>query len=123
MRLAAKENATSIKNLSDLQAILYDLMLNSKVNESSRLARYVQDSLLDILFDNGDRPKDRGVKHAPFYVLVGAQMPSILVEMSFITNKEEARKLSDEKFQRTVAESIADGVKKYSEVIKVASYQ
>ena len=49
-------------------------------------------------------------------------MPSILVEMSFITNKEEARKLSDEKFQRTVAESIADGVRKYSEVIKVASY-
>ncbi|MDO8445856.1 MAG: N-acetylmuramoyl-L-alanine amidase [Deltaproteobacteria bacterium] len=123
MRLAAKENATSMKNISDLQVILNDLMLNSKVNESSRLARYVQDSLLDILFDNGDRPKDRGVKQAPFYVLVGAQMPSILVEMSFITNKEEARKLSDEKFQRTVAESIADGVRKYSEVIKVASYQ
>lgn len=123
MRLAAKENATSMKNISDLQAILNDLMLNSKVNESSKLARYVQNSLLDILFDNGDRPKDRGVKQAPFYVLVGAQMPSILVEMSFITNKEEARKLSDEKFQRTVAESIADGVRKYSEIIKVASYQ
>ncbi len=123
MMLAARENATTTKNISDLQAILNDLMLNSKVNESSKLARYVQSSLLDILFDNGDRPKDRGVKQAPFYVLVGAQMPSILVEMSFITNKEEARKLSDEKFQRTVAESIADGVRKYSEVIKVASYQ
>ncbi len=122
MMLAARENATTTKNISDLQAILNDLMLNSKVNESSKLARLVQGSLLDILFDNGDRPKDRGVKQAPFYVLVGAQMPSILVEMSFITNKEEARKLSDEKFQRTVAESIADGVRKYSEVIKVASY-
>lgn len=123
MMLAARENATTTKNISDLQAILNDLMLNSKVNESSKLARLVQGSLLDILFDNGDRPKDRGVKQAPFYVLVGAQMPSVLVEMSFITNKEEARKLSDEKFQRTVAESIADGVRKYSEVIKVASYQ
>lgn len=122
MRLAARENATTTKNISDLQAILNDLMLNSKVNESSKLARFVQGSLLDILFDNGNRPKDRGVKQAPFYVLVGAQMPSILVEMSFITNKEEARKLSDDKFQKTVAESIADGVKKYSEVIKVASY-
>jgi len=123
MMLAARENATTTKNISDLQAILNDLMLNSKVNESSKLARLVQGSLLDILFDNGDRPKDRGVKQAPFYVLVGAQMPSILVEMSFITNKEEARKLSDEKFQRTVAESIADGVRRYSEVVKVASYQ
>lgn len=123
MRLAARENATTTKNISDLQAILNDLMLNSKVNESSRLARYVQSSLLDVLNGNGNRPKDRGVKQAPFYVLVGAQMPSILVEMSFITNKEEARKLSDERFQRTVAGSIAEGVKKYTEVIKVASYQ
>lgn len=122
MRLAARENATTTKNISDLQAILNDLMLNSKVNESSKLARMVQGSLLDILNDNGDRPIDRGVKQAPFYVLIGAQMPSILVEMSFITNKEEARRLAKDKFQKTVAESIAEGVKKYSEVIKVAKY-
>lgn len=122
MRIAARENATSAKNISDLQAILNDLMLNSKVNESSKLARMVQGSLLDILSDKGDRPVDRGVKQAPFYVLIGAQMPSILVEMSFITNREEARRLTKDKFQKTVAASIAEGVKKYSEVIKLASY-
>jgi N-acetylmuramoyl-L-alanine amidase len=121
MRLAAQENATSTKNISDLQAILNDLILNSKVNESSKLARYVQDSVLGMLNGNGGRFKDRGVKQAPFYVLIGAQMPSILVEMSFITNKEEAGRLIDDGFQRTVAASIADGIKRYSEFVRLAS--
>lgn len=120
MRLAARENATTTKNIGDLQAILNDLMLNSKINESSKLARFVQGSILDEVNGNGSRSKDRGVRQAPFYVLIGAQMPSILVETSFISNKEEAKKLSDDKFKMTIAESIADGVKKYSEIIKVA---
>lgn len=123
MKLAARENATTTKNIGDLEAILNDLMLNSKINESSKLARYVQGSILDEVNGNGARSKDRGVRQAPFYVLIGARMPSILVETSFITNKEDARKLASDKFQRTIAESIADGVKKYSEVIKVASSQ
>lgn len=120
MRLAARENATTTKNIGDLEAILNDLMLNSKINESSKLARFVQGSLLDEVNGNGSRSKDRGVRQAPFYVLIGARMPSILVETSFITNREDAKKLVTEKFQRTLAESIADGVKRYSEIIKVA---
>ncbi|MBF8250985.1 MAG: N-acetylmuramoyl-L-alanine amidase [Deltaproteobacteria bacterium] len=120
MRLAARENATTTKNIGDLQAILNDLMLNSKINESSKLARYVQGSILDEVNGNGGRSNDRGVRQAPFYVLIGAQMPSILIETSFITNKEDARRLADDKFQMALAESIADGVKRYSEVVTVA---
>lgn len=120
MKLAARENATTTKNISDLEAILNDLMLNSKINESSKLARYVQGSILDLLNDKGSGSKDRGVRQAPFYVLIGARMPSILVETAFITNKEDARKLADDKFKMTLAESIADGVKRYSEVVTVA---
>lgn len=119
-RVAARENATTAKNMSDLEAILNDLMLNSKINESSKLARYVQGSILDEVNGNGSRSKDRGVRQAPFYVLIGARMPSILVETSFITNKEEARRLADKKFQMALAESIADGVKRYSEIVTVA---
>lgn len=120
MRLAARENATTTKNIGDLQVILNDLMLNSKINESSKLARYVQGSILDEVNGNGGRSNDRGVRQAPFYVLIGAQMPSILIETSFITNKEDARRLADKKFQMALAESIADGVKRYSEVVTVA---
>lgn len=123
MRLAATENATTTKNISDLQAILNDLMLNSKINESSKLARYVQGSILDKVNGNGSRAKDRGVRQAPFYVLIGAQMPSILIETSFITNKEDARRLADQVFQKTIAKAIAGGIEKYSEVVKVASSQ
>lgn len=119
-RLAARENATTAKNMSDLEAILNDLMLNSKINESSKLARFVQGSILDEVNGNGSKCNDRGVRQAPFYVLIGARMPSILVETSFITNKEEAKRLVNEKFQRTLAESIVDGVKRYSEIVKLA---
>ena len=119
-RVAARENATTAKNMGDLEAILNDLMLNSKINESSKLARYVQGSILDEVNGNGGRSNDRGVRQAPFYVLIGARMPSILIETSFITNKEDARRLADKKFQMALAESIADGVKRYSEVVTVA---
>lgn len=121
MRLAAMENATTAKNVSDLQAILQDLMLNSKINESSKLARYVQGSILDVVNGGSNRARDRGVKQAPFYVLIGAQMPSILIETSFITNKSDAKRLANEVFQKTIARAIVAGIERYSEVVKVAS--
>jgi N-acetylmuramoyl-L-alanine amidase len=112
-RVAAFENAVSAKRISDLEKILNDLMLNSKINESNRLAEEVQKGLLKALPKNYSKIKDLGVKQAPFYVLIGAQMPSIMVETSFITNKREEKRLGSAAYQDALAESILAGIKSY----------
>jgi len=111
--VAARENATSTKNISDLQTILNDLMHNAKVNESSRLATYVQESLYRYMKKKYSRIKDKGVKQAPFYVLLGAQMPSILIETSFISNSRECKRLINTKYQDQLSEAIIKGIRKY----------
>jgi N-acetylmuramoyl-L-alanine amidase len=114
IRVAAMENATSTKNISDLQKILYDLMQNAKINESSRLAAYVQSSTIRHLKNKRySRIKSKGVKQAPFYVLLGAQMPSILIETSFISNARECKRLVSPKFQERLAEGIVEGIRSY----------
>ena len=114
IRVAAMENATSTKNISDLQTILQDLMQNAKINESSRLAGNVQVSVVRHLKNKRySRIKDKGVKQAPFYVLLGAQMPAILVETGFISNPREAKRLVNSQYQRRICEAIVIGIKKY----------
>ncbi|MAF33633.1 MAG: N-acetylmuramoyl-L-alanine amidase [Desulfobacterales bacterium] len=111
--VAARENATSTKNISDLERILFDLMHNAKINESSRLAGYVQESLNQHMKRRYKRIKNKGVKQAPFYVLLGAQMPSILIETSFISNARECRRLLNADYQEHLAEAIVKGIKYY----------
>ena len=111
--VAARENATSRKNISDLQVILNDLMKNAKINESSRLAAHVQRSLFGHLKTRYGQIKDKGVKQAPFYVLLGAQMPAILVETSFISNKRECNRLTDPTYQQNLVEGIYRGIRDY----------
>ncbi len=113
MRVAARENATSTHNISDMQDILTDLMQNSKILESSRLAQFVQNNLVSGLRQDKYSVKDHGVKQAPFYVLIGAQMPAILAEISFITNQKEARLLQDDDYLEDIADQIAAGVAAY----------
>jgi N-acetylmuramoyl-L-alanine amidase len=114
IRVAAMENATSTKNISDLQNILNDLMRNAKINESSRLAVRVQSSLVGHLQrKKWTRIKNKGVKQAPFYVLLGATMPSILVETSFISNPRECNRLINATYQERVCEGIVQGIKRY----------
>ena len=120
MELAALENATSTKNIGQLQSILNDLMKNSKIKESSRLAGCVQNSLVKRLRKSHNDIKDLGVKQAPFYVLIGAQMPSVLVEVSFISNKKEAQRLATKAYRQKIAEGLADGIEKYINEIKLA---
>jgi len=120
MELAALENATSTKNISQLQSILNDLMQNSKIKESSRLAGFVQQSLVKRLRKSHSDVKDLGVKQAPFYVLIGAQMPSVLVEVSFISNKMEAQRLATGAYRQKIAEGLADGIEKYINEVKLA---
>jgi len=111
--VAARENATSRKNISELDSILQDLLNNARINESSRLATYVQGSLCRHLSEKYSRINNKGVKQAPFYVLLGAQMPSILVETSFISNQRECRRLTDSDYQSDVCDGIVRGISNF----------
>ena len=111
--VAARENATSEKNISDLQTILNDLMLNTKIHESSRLANEVQKGMVSRVRQTYKQVKSLGVKQAPFYVLIGAQMPAILVETGFLTNHTEKNRLVSEKYRAQVAQGICDGISSY----------
>jgi len=114
MRVAARENATSTHQMSDLQDILSDIMKNSKINESSRLAQQVHNSILSEAKNMGYADiKNLGVKQAPFYVLIGAQMPAILVEIAFISNKNDVKNLQDPTFVKMLVQEIADGIRAY----------
>lgn len=124
MRVAALENATSSHNISELQDILQELMQNSKINDSSRLAHYIQSNMIEKVGPHSPyRIRDLGVKQAPFYVLIGAEMPAILAEISFITNPKEAILLKDDKYLTTIAEQIAAGVAAYVEDHTTAALQ
>ncbi len=111
--VAARENATSEKNISDLQAILLDLMQNAKINESSRLACHVQGALYRHMKGRYSQVRDKGVKQAPFYVLLGAQMPAVLIETSFISNQRECQRLTDPKYQEHLCDGIVAGIEAY----------
>jgi N-acetylmuramoyl-L-alanine amidase len=112
-RLAAQENASSEAALSEIEHILADLLLTSKVRESRRLAEVVQEALVSGLREHYDRVTSLGVKRAPFYVLTGAVMPAVLVETAFITHPEESRRLADPGYRRRTAEAVAKGVEKF----------
>lgn len=111
--VAARENATSEKNISDLQSILNDLMLNTKISESSKLAYQVQDGMISDIKKNYSKYKSLGVKQAPFYVLIGAEMPAVLIETGFITNNTERKRLQSSKYKDMLARGIVSGIKSY----------
>ncbi len=113
IRVAARENATSTKNISDLDSILQSLMTNAKVSESTRLASYVQQSMARSLKKKYKSIRSKGIKQAPFYVLLGADMPSILIETSFISNPRECKRLISKAYQKRLCQGIIDGIKQY----------
>ncbi len=113
--VAARENATSEKNISDLEYILSDLMKHAKIEESTRLAKVVHQSFVNGMKKRYSKINNLGVKRAPFYVLLGASMPSILIETSFVSNKKECKRLMSDAYQTNISKSIAAGVEKYIE--------
>ncbi|HEJ84106.1 MAG TPA: N-acetylmuramoyl-L-alanine amidase, partial [Desulfobacteraceae bacterium] len=123
MRVAARENATTTMNISDLQDILKDLMQNSKIHESSILAEYVQNRLIAGLRENRYSTRDLGVKQAPFYVLIGAEMPAVLAEISFISNPGDADRLRQDTYLDQIARQIAAGVAGYVDNRATAALQ
>lgn len=112
-QVAARENNTSLEKVSLLQAILFDLMANYKLNDSAHLADEVQRALNKKMHGSYSGVKNLGVKQGPFYVLVGATMPSILVESAFISNEAEEARLKDPAFQEKTAEGIVEGIRGY----------
>jgi N-acetylmuramoyl-L-alanine amidase len=117
-QLAAKENGTTLEKVSVLQAVLFDLMANYKLNDSAHLADEVQKSLHKKAQTGYPGVKNLGVKQGPFYVLVGATMPSILVETAFVSNERDEMKLKDPQYQDLTAEGILSGIKGYIASLK-----
>lgn len=121
MRVAARENYISMRQMrrtmaaykSDVERILNDLSRDYKRDESLKLAHLVQNSIISEINKERRKTINLGVKQALFYVLVGASMPSILAEVSFISNPEEERLLSKDSYRAAIANSIAKGIKSY----------
>jgi len=118
IRVAALENEVSGRKMNDLDTILHDLMQNARINESSRLAGHVQNAIYQHLKKYYRFIKDNGVKQAPFYVLMGAEMPAILIEVGFISNQRDCRRLTNPAFQSHLCNSIVEGIKCYIEETK-----
>jgi N-acetylmuramoyl-L-alanine amidase len=117
--VAARENGTSLKEVTDLELILFDLMANSKINESSRLAAEIQRALIGRLAGQFEEVRDLGVRQGPFYVLLGATMPSVLVETAFISHPREERRLASTSYHEHAAEAIAEAVQNYARAHKL----
>jgi N-acetylmuramoyl-L-alanine amidase len=114
MRVAARENAVSNESVHELSDLVKKIALKDKIDESKELASDVDASLYAGLARGNPGLKDRGVKKAPFVVLIGANMPSILAEISFVTNPDDAAQLETEAYRERVAESLFRGVAKYA---------
>lgn len=117
-QLAARENGTSLEKVSLLQAVLFDLMANYKLNDSAHLAEEVQKALFKRLSVHYPPGRNLGVKQGPFYVLVGATMPSILSESAFLSNDKEEARLADPQYQEQIAEGILEGIIAYISALK-----
>ncbi len=112
-KVAMLENINSDKSISDLKMTLLDLAISANVDESMRLAKYVQTGIITRLKKKYPDVKDRGVKYALFYVLFGTEIPSILVETSFVSNPVEEKRLRTKEYKREIAEGIFEGILKY----------
>ena len=113
LEVAARENAVSDAGVHQLSDLVRKIALKDKIDESREFAADVDESLYRGLGDGNIAFKDRGVKKAPFVVLIGAQMPSVLAEISFLTNPEDARLLRKAAWRERIAESLATGVERY----------
>jgi len=122
--VAARENAVSQKSIYELQDLVKKIALKEKIDESREFASDVQSSLYTSLASKSSSLRNRGVKKAPFIVLIGANMPSILAEISFVSNPVDARRLQTPEHRQQIAESLYRGVARYVNGlsgIKVAS--
>ena len=111
--VAARENAISPATLKDLSGLVRAIMQNSKIEESRDFATNIQTAMVSTLRPSDSVMEDRGVRRAPFYVLLGANMPSVLAEIAFVSHREEERLLRTPTYREAVAEGLLAGVRHY----------
>ena len=119
--VAARENAASARTMRQLPDIVKAIALNNKIDESRDFASLVQSAMMDRLKRSNKSVKDLGVKQAPFTVLVGATMPSILAEIAFLTNRQEATLLRGSAYRQQIAEALLNGIMRYQRSLKAAA--
>jgi N-acetylmuramoyl-L-alanine amidase len=113
LEVAARENAVSEKSIYELQDLVKKIALKEKIEESREFASDVQQSLHSGLAVKSPAIRDRGVKKAPFIVLIGANMPSILAEISFVSNPADEHRLATSDYRQRIAEALYRGIAKY----------
>ena len=110
---AARENATTTKNIGQMRETIKKILQNTKIPESLELAQTIQKNLVHTLSQKYSAVRDLGVKGGPFWVLIGAEVPSVLVEISFLSNSEEEEKLRDPQYLERIALGIYQGIIAY----------
>ena len=115
--LAARENVVGLATMKQLDGLLEAIAANSKLDESRAFAQTVQTAILDTLRQVDPDVPDLGVKQAPFVVLIGARMPSILAEISFLSNEQDAQLLSTEEYRDLIADALFEGVMRYQQAL------
>jgi N-acetylmuramoyl-L-alanine amidase len=116
--VAARENAASGKTMNSLPNIVKAITLNNKLNESRDFATSIQRAMVSGLRPGNKTLRDLGVKQAPFVVLIGASMPSVLAEISFVTNRQEGRLLKTPAYRQKIAESLLKGILRYQATLE-----
>ena len=116
--VAARENSASTREMHQLPDLIKTITLNNKLDESRDLANMVQDALVTNLRKSNRQIRSRGVKKAPFVVLIGAAMPSVLAEISFVSNHQELTLLKTPAYRQKIAESLLAAVSKYRKSLK-----
>lgn len=116
--IAARENAGSARTMGNLPDIVRAIALNNKLDESRDFASLVQSAMVERLKKANRTSRNLGVKQAPFMVLIGATMPSVLAEISFVTNKQEATWLKTQTYRQQLAEALLNGIMRYQKSLK-----
>ena len=119
--VAARENSASGRAMHSLPDIVRAIALNNKIDESRDFADMVQRSMVRKLGPRNKQLRDLGVKQAPFVVLIGAAMPSVLAEISFVTNRQEGQLLKSTAYRQQIAEALLEAVLKYQQSLKKAA--
>jgi N-acetylmuramoyl-L-alanine amidase len=115
--LAARENASSERSVFDLKEILQKIALKDKIDESREFASCIQSSLSGVSLKGNAAAKNRGIKKAPFVVLIGASMPSVLAEIGFLTNSADEALLRKPEQRQKIAEALYKGIANYANTL------